>query len=306
MNNKFLLGLIALVLFLNACGDEAVKSGGLLPKADVAFGGTKLSVNKLVLGVIPSESSGKVLSDKKLFADALAKELGVPVEILVGKNYTEVIEALQSGKADIGWLAPFSYILASSPQYNAAEVVASQVKVTGAVSYQSLIVSNPKAGLVNINELKGKRFAFVERTSTSGNVIPRYLMLKSGLDPDKDIVAHFAGNHESVIQEVLAGTSVAGAIASDIYETWLREGKLKESDLTILARSTPIPGSPVVVRKSLAFNDKEIIKLALLGIKDPAALKAANISGLRAEYDDSYDTLRDISKALNLDLTTVP
>lgn len=261
----------------------------------------KISLQKLNLGAIPAENTTKVLEDTKPFAEALSKQLGIPVDVFVGNNYTAVIEALSSGKIDVAIFGPFSYVLAAD-KYN-AQAFALQLGKDGSTSYNSLIVTTPKTGIKTLADLKGHTFSFVDPASTSGNLIPRYTMVKNGLDPDKDVQGTFAGGHDASVLGIISGKTDAGAVASDVFANLIASGKFKESDVVIINKSDPIPNSPVAYRKELSDGDKAAIKNAFLSIKDPAALQSLNTAGYTDNSDKNYDLLRDIAKTLNLDLT---
>jgi len=261
----------------------------------------KISLAKLNFGAIPSENATKVLDDTKPFAEALSKQLGIPVDLFVGNNYTAVIEALSSGKIDVAWFGPFSYVLASG-KYN-AETVALQLGANGETTYNSFVITTAKTGIKTLNDLKGKTFSFVDPASTSGNLIPRYTLIKAGIDPDKDVQGTFAGGHDASLLGVISGKTDAGAVASDVFANLVKSGKVSESDVIIVAKSDPIPNSPIAVRKELSAGDKAAIKAAFLNVKDPADLKSFNTAGFVENSDKLYDGLRDVAKILNLDLT---
>lgn len=261
----------------------------------------KISLKELKFGAIPAENATKVLDDTKPFAEALSKELGIPVKLTVGTNYTAVIEALSSGQIDVAWFGPFSYVLASS-KYN-AEAIALQIGSNGATSYESYIISTSKTGIKTLADLKGRTFSFVDPASTSGNLIPRFTMFKNGLDPDKDVKGTFAGGHDASLLGVISGKTDAGAVASDTYEKLIKEGKIKDGEVNIVSKSDPIPNSPIAVRKELSANDKAAIRAAFTSIKDPAVLKSLNVQGFQETSDSTYNVLRDIATTLKLDLT---
>jgi phosphonate transport system substrate-binding protein len=102
---------------------------------------------------------------------------------------------------------------------------------------------------------------------------------------------------------VVSGKTDAGAVASDVFASLVSQGKLKDTDVTVIAKSDPIPNSPVAVRKDLSDSDTAILKSALLNLKDADALKAINTAGFIDNSDSNYNTLRDVAKILNLDLT---
>lgn len=288
--------LVLLMTILAACGGEttATTNTGDPEKP-------KLSLSELNVSVIPFENATEIIENTKPFAKALEKSLGVPVKINVSPNYTGTIEALSSGKVDVGWLGPFSYVLAAD-KYN-AEAFAQQVYPDGSDSYRSYIITTPKTGIKNLADLKGKTFTFVDPASTSGNLIPRYTMTKGGIDPDKDVKGTFAGGHDASLLGVLSGKADAGAVASDTYAKLLSEGKFTDSEIVKVAESDPIPNAPIAYRKELSQSDKKLIQDAFINLKDPEALKAVNVGSFKAVANSKYDGLRDIAKTLNLDLT---
>ena len=261
----------------------------------------KISLKTLKLGAIPAENATKTLDNTKPFAEAMAKQLGIPVTVYVGNNYTAVIEALSSGKIDVAIFGPFSYVLATD-KYG-AKVIALQKGVDGSTSYNSLIITKKGSGVNTLADVKGKSFSFVDPASTSGHLVPAYTMIKAGIDPDKDIKATYAGGHDASLLGVASGKTAAGAVASDVFAKLTGDGTVSKDDIVILNTSDPIPNSPVAVRKDLSDADTAILKQAFLSINDAAALKALSTAGFQDVTDATYNGLRDIAKAENLDLT---
>ncbi|GHO41960.1 hypothetical protein KSX_01230 [Ktedonospora formicarum] len=236
------------------------------------------------------------------FADELSRQLcGVKVNLTVGTSYSATITAMSSQKLDVAWFGPFSYVLAAD-KYN-AQAILRQLSVDGSDHYQSYIITTPKTGINSLQDLKGHSFSFVDPASTSGNLIPRYTMVKNGLNPDKDVKGIFTGSHDLSLLAVLNGKADAGAVASDTFAELVRQGKVKESDVKIISKSDPIPNSPIAVRKELSQSDKDAIRDAFVAIKDKKLLEPMNAGGFTKDDNSSYDNLRDVAKSLNLDLT---
>ncbi|GCE48969.1 phosphonate transport system substrate-binding protein [Thermosporothrix hazakensis] len=290
----FSLLLVLLTLFA-ACGGEATASN------QDNSGKPKLSLKELRLGLIPSENATKMLQDTTPFAKELEKQLGVPVKLSVAPNYTATITAMSAGQLDVAWFGPFSYTLAAD-KYN-AEAFVQQLQPNGDDHYYSYIVTTKKTGIKTIADLKGHSFTYVDPASTSGNLVPRYTMKKNGLDPDKDVKGTFAGGHDASLLAVLGGKADAGAVASDVYAKLLKAGKFTEDEVVIVAKSDPIPGSPVAYRKELSQSDKQLIQQAFLNVKDTKALDAIATKGFTTATDSKFDLLRSIAKELHLDVS---
>lgn len=262
----------------------------------------KVSLSQVNLGVIPAENATKVMDTTRPFADELSRQLcGVKVNLTVGTSYSATITAMSSQKVDVAWFGPFSYVLAAD-KYN-AQAILRQLSVDGSDHYQSYIITTPKTGINSLQDLKGHSFSFVDPASTSGNLIPRFTMVKNGLNPDKDVKGIFSGSHDLSLLAVINGKADAGAVASDTFAELVKQGKVKESDVKIISKSDPIPNSPIAVRKELSQSDKDAIRDAFLAIKDKKLLEPMNAGGFRQDKDSTYDNLRDVARSLNLDLT---
>src|SRR5262249_38261260 len=148
-------------------------------------------------------------------------------------------------------------------------------------TYQSYIIANAKANIHRVEDLKGQRFALADPHSTSGRLIPLYELKKAGLNQDKDVDSFYAGSHTKVLEKVLSGEVPAGAVASNVYETGLRNSKFHESDLIILIKSIDIPAGPIVVRKDVQRYDELRIEDAFLAVAetDPSIISTMEIGG---------------------------
>ncbi|GCE31004.1 hypothetical protein KDA_64880 [Dictyobacter alpinus] len=299
---KKLMRLVPLMLMIMvvmaACGNSSTAStSNNVSNAKCAH---PISLSQINFGLIPAENATQVLDQTKPFADALSKQVCKPVKLFVGNSYNATIEAMSSKKVDVALYGPLSYILAAD-KYN-AEVILRQLTVDGADHYYSYIITNKKSGIKTLNDLKGKRFSFVDASSTSGNLVPRYIFSKNNIDPDKDMKSFYAGSHDVSVMSVISGKADAGAVASDNFDDLVSKGKFKKDDVVIIKKSDPLPEGPIAVRKELSQSDKDSIRAALLDIKDKAALNALVAGGFVKDTNDSYNGLRDMARVLGIDL----
>jgi phosphonate transport system substrate-binding protein len=151
--------------------------------------------------------------------------------------------------------------------------------------------------------------ALVDPLSTSGNLVPRYVLKKAGLDPDKDITGSYVGSHEDVLQNVSSGNYPAGAVASDIYDAYQEELRQKGSrtdEFVILAKSIDIPQGAIAVRKDIQLYDTLRVEDAFLtvGEIDPAILNTIGFAGFVKVTDETYAGLLQIAEYLNINLST--
>ena len=131
------------------------------------------------------------------------------------------------------------------------------------------------SGITGIQDLKGKGFSFVDPASTSGHLAPKTLLLKNGINPDKDMQTVFAGSHPTSLLSVWNGKTPAGAtfegnllnLASSGQVKWCMypDNKINvkrtpeelkaqyancpDGSIVIIAQSDPIPNTPFAVRQ---------------------------------------------------------
>jgi phosphonate transport system substrate-binding protein len=95
---------------------------------------------ELRVGLIPSEDAQAMMRASQQVMDQLAAKTGMKIKPFVANDYNGVIEAMRSGKIDVAYFGPFSYVLAS--QLANAEAFAIPVaKKSGKSSYNSIIIS---------------------------------------------------------------------------------------------------------------------------------------------------------------------
>ena len=110
-----------------------------------------------------------------------------------------------------------------------------------------------------------KKFAFAALWSTSGNLIPRYMLAWEGIHLDNLNTYHHYNYHDTVAKKVISHEFDAGAIRLSTAERYTPYG------LKIIATSDPIPTGPVVVSPRTPYNIVKKIQQALLSMADSEA-----------------------------------
>ena len=260
------------------------------------------AANVLTVGLIPSEDSRAMIANSQAMMDMLSKSLGMPVKPFVAADYNGVIEALRSKRLDVAYLGPFSYVMGTTVAPIEAFAVA-ETKKAGRTYYHSLIVARKDSGIKSVPDLKGKTFAFVDPSSTSGHLFPKAGLIKMGFNPDKDFGrVIFSGSHDSNAVAVQNGKVDAVAIADRILDAAIAKGLAKREDLVVVWKSDPIPESPTVWRKDLDADLKKRVQAAFLDVKDIPWSDQGMLNGFHPTNDKAYDIIRETAKILNLDL----
>lgn len=269
--------------------------------------------NPLKMAFVPSSDSQKVLASGQPLADLLSQQTGLSFTVSVPTSYAAVIEAMGADNVDIGWLAPFAYVLAHD-KFNST-VILSSVR-GGSKTYTGQIIANVDSGIESVADLPGKKFAFVDPSSASGFLYPNALLASNGIDYKAAFAETvFAGGHDKVVIAVYNKQVDAGATFGDSVEGVQTDARtLVVSTLPdvmekvkVIGKTDPIPNDTVSVRAGLPYELVLQVQDGLVAIsKTDEGKKLLNdlyrISGLAAASDSEYDSVRKAASVLGLDL----
>lgn len=253
-------------------------------------------------GHVPSISASERYDELAPLRNYLESELNIKFNIKFAGGYEEVIEKVDSGDYDLVTFGPLSYVQAAKE--GIAEVVLKPVRY-GSVSYRSLIFTHRDSGIDEIEDLRGRSFAFVDRDSTSGYLFPRAYLQKEGIDVGQDLSTGFSGSHTEVVMNVWLQTYDAGAIYDDARgDVGASEQVLEETK--ILAKTSDIPNEPWTFRKKFMEEHPELSteiigkmkNLNEIGAQGKDILDSLGIDSFKEASDEDYDIIREYRKYL--------
>ena len=238
---------VTLATLVAACG---VGGGAALGTKD----------NPIKMAFVPSADSQKVLDSGEPLGQLLEKETGYSFKVSVPTSYAAVIEAMGASNVDVGWLATFAYVLARDKF--GAEVILATVR-QGSKSYTGQIIVHADSGINSIEQLRGKKFAFVDPSSASGYLYPNALFKQKISDYSDNFFGEriFAGGHDKVVIAVYGkqvdggatfGDSVIGGPPTDARTVVRNTIPDVMEKVKTIAITDPIPNDTVSVRKGLA------------------------------------------------------
>ena len=241
-------------------------------------------------------------------AQYLASRLGRPVQLRTVDSWEGLAKSLVNGETDIALMGPWGYVLAN--HFAEAQVV-STILYQGKPEYFALIVTHPDSGLESIADLigakgKGRTFAFGDKGSTSGYLIPRHFFMQQGVDPEKHFSRVVYTKHQAIQTQVSAGQLDAGADFNRNRTAMIELGLIKAERSKIIWQSAPLPNDAFAVSARL-FNDKIFVRrlqlaLAEIGplLKSQPQLLPANYTGFVATDNAFYKPIRDAGLATGL------
>jgi len=178
----------------------------------------------------------------------LSRNLKCRVSLVLFSGYRSIGRYLKEGRVDIAILGPEDLMRI---KYQSGAIPLMLVSPNKQNIQRSIIVTSRKTGIRSIKDLKGKSFAFADRTSLTGCILPRMILLEEGIDPEKDFTrVYFMSSQEEVFLSLLEGKVDAGALAEHIFY-YLSSIFHISGELYILARSGEIPADILVVRKNM-------------------------------------------------------
>jgi len=255
---------------------------------------------KITFGVIPADDVEEMLNIYRPIANYLTEVLGVEVELIALTDYTAAIEAMRTGRIEIAWFGPFSYVLAAE-RAGAEAIVIGVREDTGLSSYRTIFVTHSDNAYTNFVDLQNKSFAFVDPASTSGHLVPRSILIDSGIDPEEHFSnILFAGTHNSVLFAVRNKTVSAGATSDNVLKRMIDEGLVQSNEISIIHQSDPIPGSPIAVRGNLDDDFKLLIQSAFINMPSDIAAGWGGIAYYEIISDVDYDVIRNIAKQIDI------
>jgi phosphonate transport system substrate-binding protein len=284
-----------MTMFLNKVILGAVFSLLMLPVPGAA------AERPLVMGLIPAENNEEIITKFEPMRAYLEKKLGRKVKVYTATDYTGIVEAMKKKRLDLAFFGPLSYCLAE--QEAGAEAFAVGVDRTGRSTYRSMIIVPGNSPARTLQDLKGKSVAFVDPASTSGGLMPAYMVKKAtGMMPEQFFGKFtYAGSHDAAELAVKNRTVDAAADNDVTYPEMLAKGLITKESNRILVQSADLPGSPLAYRSDLPADLKRQIQSIFIN-----AHKEMNVSGYGSliRYDAAkpadYQVIHNMIKELGL------
>jgi phosphonate transport system substrate-binding protein len=204
---------------------------GQIPVAIAQVGGV------LRVSAIPDEAPTELQRKFKPLGDYLKKATGREIEFIPVTDYAAVVEGLATNKLDLAWLGGFTYVQARL-RTNGGVVPIVQRAEDATFTSRFIVPVNSTAK--TLADLKGKTFAFGAPSSTSGSLMPRYYLLKAGIDPERDFKSvAFSGAHDATVAFVASGRAEAGVLNASVMDKLVESHNPNAEKVRVLAVTPP-------------------------------------------------------------------
>lgn len=229
-------------------------------------------------------------------AQYLAARLGRPVELRTVDSWEGLAKSLANGETDLSLMGPWGYVLAN---HAAGAQVVSTILYDGKPEYFALIVTHPDSGIKTPADLKGKTFAFGDKGSTSGYLIPLHYFQTQGIDPETYFSKVLYTKHQAIETQVAAGQLDAGADYNRNRNAMIEQGIIKAERSKVIWQSAPLPNDAFAVSESV-FKDKALVAKLQAALTDLGAqlktqpnLLPAHYTGFVSTGNSFYKPIRD-------------
>jgi phosphonate transport system substrate-binding protein len=222
------------------------------------------------------------------------------VKLYTVDTWEGLAKSLANGETDIALMGPWGYVLAN---HQAGAQAVSTILYEGKPEYFAIMITHPKSGIHKIEDMKGKTFAFGDKGSTSGYLIPFHQFQKMNIDPDKFFSKVLHTKHQAIETQVTRGELDAGADYNRNRDAMIEQGLIKAADSKIVWTSDPLPNDAVAVSADLAkdkaFVEKLRAALEAVGgeLKANPNLLPKNYTGFVTKDNAYYAPIRDAGLA---------
>jgi phosphonate transport system substrate-binding protein len=257
----------------------------------------------LRVSAIPDEAPTELQRKFKPLGDYLHKETGADVQFTPVTDYAAVVEGLASNKIDMAWLGGFTFVQAKLRTGGQAVPIVQRAEDEKFTSKFIVPIASPVKSLA---ELKGKTFAFGSPSSTSGHLMPRFFLMKDGIQPDTDFKAvAFSGAHDATVAFVASGRAEAGVLNASVWDKLVESGNPNAAKVRVLATTAPYYDYNWTVRPGLDPALTKKLTDAFLKL-DPANPEHKEIMALQRASKfvptqvSNYDGIEAAAKAAGL------
>jgi len=261
----------------------------------------------ITIGLIPEQNIFRQMERYEPLAAYVSKKIGVKIKLKVLPRYGNIISNFVSEGMDGAFFGSFTYSLAHAKL--GVEVLARPENGEGISSYHGLIIVRKDSLIRTAEDMRAKRFAFVDKATTAGYLLPLAYFKKHGIGDYRTYLkeTYFAGTHEDVIYDVLNKKADIGAAKNTIFDRLAKTDERILKELLILEKSPDVPENGLAVRKDLDNFLKIKLKETLLNMhNDPAGKNILSTFGARRfieTTDKDYGPVFEYAKAIGLNLS---
>ncbi|MDX8403574.1 MAG: putative selenate ABC transporter substrate-binding protein [Mariprofundaceae bacterium] len=267
----------------------------------VPFGAFAGAPSVLRVSAIPDEDPTKLLRKSEPLVKYLEAKLGMKVKFIPVLDYAATVEGMAAKKLDLVWYGGFTAVQA---MHRAGAIpIVQRARDT---KFHSKFIANVKSGIKGLEGLKGHTFSFGSVSSTSGHLMPRYYLLKNGIDPEKSFKRmSFSGAHDATAKWVESGKVDAGVLNEAVWKKLVSKGKVDTSKVKVIWTTPSYYDYNWTVAKHIDETLREKIRDAFMALdydnpEDRKIMDMQRAKSFIATYPENYQGIEKAAKSAGL------
>lgn len=263
----------------------------------------------------PNESTTDSTDARSTLAKDLGKVINMEVKEIQASDYTAIIEALRTGKADMAYMGALAVAMGAERAGVTPIVMKAPNGDKAQAVYHSVFITQKNNSEINsIKDFKGKTIAFVDPDSTSGNLVPTSEIMKAF--PDLHLTnekihtngeffeaVSFSGKHQAGLQAVIKGDVDIVPISDQIMASEFKNGNADENAIKVVHSSAAIPAEAMVVSKTVNEDLKKTLTKFLVEYNNKdyfdKVIKKADARFVECSMED-YQPIVELNKNINV------
>ena len=268
----------------------------------------KPPVKKLLIGLIPERNLFRQMERYEPLGEYLSRKTGTKITFKVLPRYGNIIDSFKSSGLDGAFFGSFTYTLAHAKV--GVEVLARPVASDNTSTYHGMIFVRKDSGIRTAGDMRGKRFAFVDKATTAGFLLPLEYFHHHGISDYEQYLkeSYFTGTHEDAIYDVLNRKADIGAAKNTVFQRLAGEDPRILKELVVLDRSPDVPENAFALRKDIDVSVRNLLKESLLAMHlDPDGKQVLERFGAQKFIETTnkdYAAVLKYAEDLHLDLST--
>ena len=228
-------------------------------------GPSTLAQQVLRVTTIPEEAATEQVRKFGPITKYLERTVGMKVEFVPVNDYPAAVEALVNKQVELVWFGGFTHVQAQIR--SGGKIIAIAQREEDDNKFRSVFITQKDSGITKLSDLKGKEFSFGSQSSTSGHFMPRFNLLKAGVDPDKDFKrVAYSGAHDATIASVVSGRVAAASLDITVWRKFVSEKKVDTNKVDIFFTTPPFFNYNWSVHADMPVALREKISKALLAL----------------------------------------
>lgn len=224
-----------------------------------------LAQQVLRVTTIPEEAATEQVRKFGPITKYLERTVGMKVEFVPVNDYPAAVEALVNKQVELVWFGGFTHVQAQIR--SGGKIIAIAQREEDDNKFRSVFITQKDSGITKLSDLKGKEFSFGSQSSTSGHFMPRFNLLKAGVDPDKDFKrVAYSGAHDATIASVVSGRVAAASLDITVWRKFVSEKKIDTNKVDVFFTTPPFFNYNWSVHADMPVALREKISKALLAL----------------------------------------